>query len=108
VRLFALRAGRDLLSGNIPDNNFYWKMSQPQGHSVAGRIRSGVNTILIQRVFIPHPTFLVFSGWAGGGVQEQSVRSLNILLTTTESILSITDPEVPNSIPGATRISEKQ
>jgi hypothetical protein len=32
----ALRTGRLCPPGNTPSINFYWKPSQPQGHSAAG------------------------------------------------------------------------
>jgi len=40
VRLPALRTGRLYPPGNIPDTHFCLRLSQPQGHSVAGRIMS--------------------------------------------------------------------
>jgi hypothetical protein len=32
------------LPGNIPRTNFYWRLSQPQGHSAAGKIMSVKNS----------------------------------------------------------------
>jgi hypothetical protein len=40
VRLSALRAGRSLPPRKIPDTYFCWRLSRPQGHNAAGRIRS--------------------------------------------------------------------
>jgi hypothetical protein len=40
VKLSALRAGRPFTSQEIPGTHFRQKMSGPQGHSAAGRIRS--------------------------------------------------------------------
>jgi hypothetical protein len=39
VRLSVLRAGRPLPSREIPGTHFCWRLSRPQGHSAAGRIR---------------------------------------------------------------------
>ena len=40
ARLSAIRAGRLYPSGNIPGTHFCYRLSQPQGHSAAGRIMS--------------------------------------------------------------------
>jgi hypothetical protein len=40
ARLSALRAGRPLSPRKIPGTNFCQRVSRPQGHSAAGRIRS--------------------------------------------------------------------
>jgi hypothetical protein len=40
VRLSATHAGRPLLPRNIPGTHFRHRLSRPQGHSAAGRIRS--------------------------------------------------------------------
>jgi hypothetical protein len=40
VRLSALHIGRPLSSRKIPGTHFCWRLSRPQGHSAAGRIRS--------------------------------------------------------------------
>jgi hypothetical protein len=40
VRLSALRAGRSLPPRKIPGTQFCQRLSRPQGHSAAGRIRS--------------------------------------------------------------------
>jgi hypothetical protein len=40
VRLSALRAGRPLTPRKIPGTHFCYRLSRPQGHSAAGRIRS--------------------------------------------------------------------
>jgi len=37
VRLLALRTGRLYQPGNIPGTHLCQRLSQPQGHSVAGR-----------------------------------------------------------------------
>jgi hypothetical protein len=39
VRFAALRAGRPLLPREIPGTHFCWRLSRPQGHSAAERIR---------------------------------------------------------------------
>jgi hypothetical protein len=39
VRLSALRAGHALPPRNLPGTHFCWRLSRPQGHSAAGRIR---------------------------------------------------------------------
>jgi hypothetical protein len=39
-RLSALRAGRALHPRNIPGTHFCYRLSRPQGHSAAGKIRS--------------------------------------------------------------------
>jgi hypothetical protein len=39
VRSSALRAGRALPPRNLPGTHFCQKLSRPQGHSAAGRIR---------------------------------------------------------------------
>jgi hypothetical protein len=44
VWLSALLTGRLYPPGNIPGTNFYWRLSQPQGHSSAGRIMSMKNS----------------------------------------------------------------
>jgi len=44
VRLSALRTGRLYPQGNIPGTHFCQRLSQPQGHSVAGRIMSMKNS----------------------------------------------------------------
>jgi len=44
VRLSAIRTGRLYPPGNIPGTHFYWRLSQPQGHSAAGRIMSMKNS----------------------------------------------------------------
>jgi len=44
VKLSALRTGRLYPSGNIPGTHFYYRLSQPQGHSAAGRIMSMKNS----------------------------------------------------------------
>jgi hypothetical protein len=44
VRLSALRTGRLYPPGIIPDTHFCWRLSQPQGHSAAGRIMSMKNS----------------------------------------------------------------
>jgi len=38
IRLSALRTGRLYPPGNIPGTHFCQRLSQPQGHSAAGRI----------------------------------------------------------------------
>jgi hypothetical protein len=38
IRPSAIRTGRLYNPGNIPGTHFCWRMSQPQGHSAAGRI----------------------------------------------------------------------
>ena len=43
VRLSALRTGHLYPPGNIPGTHFYQRLSQPQGHSAAGRIMSMKN-----------------------------------------------------------------
>ena len=43
VRLSALRNGRLYPPRNIPGTNLCWTLSQPQGHSAAGRIMSMKN-----------------------------------------------------------------
>ena len=43
-RLSALRAGRFYTPGDIPGTHFGWRLSQPQGHSAAGRITSMKNS----------------------------------------------------------------
>jgi hypothetical protein len=40
VRLSALRTGPPLPPRKIPDTHFCYRLSRPQGHSAAGRIRS--------------------------------------------------------------------
>jgi hypothetical protein len=45
ARLSALRTVRLYPSGNIPGTHFYQRLSQPQGHSAAGRITSMKNSI---------------------------------------------------------------
>jgi hypothetical protein len=40
LRLSALHTGRIYPPGNIPGTHFCWRLSQPQGHSAAGRIMS--------------------------------------------------------------------
>ena len=44
VRLSVLRTGRLYPLGNIPGTHFCLRLSRPQGHSVAGRIRSMKNS----------------------------------------------------------------
>jgi len=44
VRLSALRTGRLYPPGNIPGTHFGWGLSQPQGHSAAGRIMTLKNS----------------------------------------------------------------
>ena len=44
VRLSALRTGRLYHPGNIPGTHFCLRLSQPQGHSTAGRIMSMKNS----------------------------------------------------------------
>jgi hypothetical protein len=44
VRLSALHTGRLYLQGNIPATHFCYRLSQPQGHSAAGRIMSMKNS----------------------------------------------------------------
>ena len=44
VTLSALRTGRLYLQGNIPGTHFCKRLSQPQGHSAAGRIMSMKNS----------------------------------------------------------------
>ena len=44
VRLSALGTGRLYPPGNIPGTHFCWRLSQPQGHSAAGRIMSMKNS----------------------------------------------------------------
>jgi len=44
VRLSALRTGRLYPLGNIPGIHFCYRLSQPQGHSAAGRITSIENS----------------------------------------------------------------
>jgi hypothetical protein len=39
VRSSALRAGRPLLPRNIPGSHFCYRLSRPQGHSAAGKVR---------------------------------------------------------------------
>jgi hypothetical protein len=39
VRLSTLRAGRALPPSNLPGTHFCYRLSRPQGHSAAGRIR---------------------------------------------------------------------
>ena len=43
VRLWALRTDRLYPPGNIPGTHFCYSLSEPQGHSVAGRIMSMKN-----------------------------------------------------------------
>jgi hypothetical protein len=43
VRLSALHTGCLYPPGNIPGTHFCWRLSRPQGHSVAGRIMSMKN-----------------------------------------------------------------
>ena len=45
VRLSAKRTGRLYLPENVPGTHFCYRLSQPQGHSVAGRIMSMKNSI---------------------------------------------------------------
>ena len=48
VRLSALGTGRIYPSGNIPGTHFCYRLTQPQGHSAAGRImlmKNSNNTI---------------------------------------------------------------
>jgi len=40
VRLSALRTDRLYSQGTIPDTHFSWRLSPPQGHSAAERIKS--------------------------------------------------------------------
>jgi len=44
VWLSALGTGRLYLPGNFPGTHFCWNLSQPQGHSAAGRIMSMKNS----------------------------------------------------------------
>jgi len=44
VRLSAIRTGRLYPSGNTPGSHFCWRLSQPHGHSAAGRIMSMENS----------------------------------------------------------------
>jgi len=44
ARLSALRTGRLYLPGNIPGTHFCWRLSQLQGHIVAGKIMSMKNS----------------------------------------------------------------
>ena len=44
VRLSAVRTGRFYPPGNIPGTHFCYRLSQPQGHSAAGRIMSMKNS----------------------------------------------------------------
>ena len=44
VMLSALRTGRLYAPRNIPGTHFFWRLSQPQGHSVTGRIMSIKNS----------------------------------------------------------------
>jgi len=44
VRLSALSTGRLYTLQNIPDTHFCYTLSQPQGHSAAGRITSLKNS----------------------------------------------------------------
>ena len=45
VRLSTLHTDRLYPPGNIPGTHFYWKLSQPQGHSAGGSIMSMKNFI---------------------------------------------------------------
>jgi len=44
IRLSAVRTGRLYPPGNIPGTHFCYRLSQPQGHSAAGRIMSMKNS----------------------------------------------------------------
>jgi len=44
VGLSAVRTGRFYPQGNIPGTHFFMRLSQPQGHNVAGRIMSMKNS----------------------------------------------------------------
>ena len=44
VRLSALRTGRLFSPGNTPGTHLCWRLSQPQGHSAAGKITSMKNS----------------------------------------------------------------
>jgi len=44
VRLSAVRTGRLYPPGNIPGTHFCYRLSQPQGHSAAGKIMSMKNS----------------------------------------------------------------
>ena len=44
VRMSALRTGRLYLPGNIPGTRFCYRLSRPQGHRAAGRIKSMTNS----------------------------------------------------------------
>jgi hypothetical protein len=67
VRLSALRAGRSLPPRKIPGTHFCQRLSRPQGHSAAGRVRSiekpndlvGIQTRdLLAFIIVPQPTML--------------------------------------------------
>jgi hypothetical protein len=68
VRLSALHAGRPLPPKNIPGTHFCYRLSRPQGHSTAGRIRSIEKKIHLIETrtrdlpacsIVPQPTTLV-------------------------------------------------
>ena len=44
VRLSAIRTGRLYLPGYVPGTHFCYRLSQPQGHSAAGRVMSMKNS----------------------------------------------------------------
>ena len=84
-RLSALRTGHLYPPGNIPGTLFYYRPSQPQGHSAAGRIMSIKNykCTIEKRTFdlpayraVPQPTALptapVFRG-TGSKIEASAV-----------------------------------
>jgi hypothetical protein len=73
VSLSALRAGRASPPRNLPGTHFCWRLSRPQGHSAAGRIRSiekihliGTRTRdLLVCSIVPQPTTLPRAPFVG-------------------------------------------
>jgi hypothetical protein len=67
VMLLALRAGRSLPAGKIPGTHFYQRLSRPDGHNAAGRIRSNeksnnlieTRTLDLPACIMPQPTTLL-------------------------------------------------
>ena len=55
-----MRTGRFYPPGNIPDTHFFSRLSQPQGHSAAGRIMSMNHTHVLSSYSSGTPTLVTF------------------------------------------------
>jgi hypothetical protein len=106
VWLSALRAGRALPPRNLPGTHFCKKLSGPQGHSAAGRIRSIEKIHLIGTrtrdlpacSIVPQPTTSVLLLMIYAMLINQFVLSLLLALKSTEILHRIVNVYFYSSI----------